>query len=157
MTTTTEERFWNNVNLLAPGGCWTWTGGTVINGYGRFHMGGRSFPAHRWAWRNLVGPISEGLELDHIACSRDCVNPAHLRLTTRKQNMENQRRAHKNSKSGVRGVSPLKGRWAANVRHHGRQIYLGSFDTIAEAQAVVVAKRLELFTHNDADRIKVVQ
>ncbi len=42
--------------------------------------------------------------------------------------------------------------WRARVEHAGRAIHLGTFDTIAAASAAVTAKRLELFTHNDADR-----
>jgi len=42
--------------------------------------------------------------------------------------------------------------WQGNVRHNGKLYYVGRFDTIAEAEAAVKRKRLELFTHNDIDR-----
>ena len=69
--------------------------------------------------------------------------------------MENRGGLCSKNTSGVRGVSWDKnaGRWRANVRHHGRTIYLGLFGTIEEAERVVVAKRNRLFTHNDADRL----
>ena len=56
--------------------------------------------------------------------------------------------------SGVRGVVWNKGcqRWQAQIRHRGKDFYLGVFDTVEEAAEVVRAKRLELFTHNDLDR-----
>lgn len=57
--------------------------------------------------------------------------------------------------SGVRGVSWHKDRrrWRAKVVHHGQSIHLGSFATVSEAERAVWAKRNELFTHNDADRM----
>jgi hypothetical protein len=39
------------------------------------------------------------------------------------------------------------------VKHDGKRIYLNRFDTTPEAEAAVIAKRNELFTHNDLDRL----
>jgi len=39
------------------------------------------------------------------------------------------------------------------VKHFGKIHYVGTFDSVAEAEIAVVAKRNELFTHNDADRM----
>ena len=36
--------------------------------------------------------------------------------------------------------------------HRGVHHYLGLFPTLEQAEAAVVAKRNELFTHNDMDR-----
>lgn len=74
--------------------------------------------------------------------------------------MENRASATRKSKSGVRGVFPNTGthkgtkkKWQAMVGHNGKKHYLGLFETIEEAEAAVVAKRNELHTHNDSDRI----
>jgi hypothetical protein len=76
-----------------------------------------------------------------------------------KQNKENLRGASKNSKSGARGVwwHKSSNRWQARVGHDGKQVHVGYFGTIAEAEAeaAVIAKRNELFTHNDLDRLVV--
>lgn len=69
------------------GRCWIWTGGTTPDGYGVFSVAGRSVRAHRWAHLQMVGPIPEGLDLDHFACDRPgCVNPQHTRPVTVREN-----------------------------------------------------------------------
>ena len=83
---TVEERFWEKVNKSAPNGCWEWTAGLFATGYGGFQYGGRPVAAHRWAYEALVGPIPEGLELDHLCRNRKCVNPAHMEPVTHKEN-----------------------------------------------------------------------
>jgi len=45
-----------------------------------------------------------------------------------------------------------RGKWRAEVTHHGRKFHVGLFASIDEAEAAVIAKRNELFTHNAADR-----
>lgn len=74
-------RFFAKVD--AEGDCWQWTGSTSPNGYGGFI----GIKAHRWAWTYLVGPIPEGLELDHLCRNRSCVNPDHLEPVPRLVNM----------------------------------------------------------------------
>lgn len=83
---TVEERFWGKVNKNAPNGCWEWTAGLFSNGYGQFWSSGRIVGAHRWAYEALVGPIPEGLELDHLCRNIKCVNPTHLEPVTSKEN-----------------------------------------------------------------------
>ena len=67
-------------------GCWIWSG-AINNGYGRAYIAGRLFYAHRVVYEVIVGPIPEGLELDHLCRVRACVNPAHLEPVTRAENL----------------------------------------------------------------------
>lgn len=151
---TPEERFWPKVDK--SGDCWLWTARVIPSGYGQFKVAGCMVYAHRFAYEQLVGEIPEGLQLDHRhTCPKNCVNPDHLRPTTSKQNGENRVGAQRNNlSSGVRGVTWYKrlSRWQAQLMHGGKYVYVGLFDTVEEAEAAVVARRIELFTHNDADR-----
>lgn len=169
---TVVERFWSNVDKDGPihpilgTPCWLRTTGKTVKGYSCFrdvHLrDGRKIYAHRFAYELAVAgtmfapwiPLPTGVEVDHRCHVKLCVNPQHLRATTRKQNMENLRGARRDSKSGVRGViwSTRRNCWRAQVRHNGKQISAGYFETVAEAEMAVIAKRNELFTHNDADR-----
>lgn len=95
---TAEERFWAKVDKTTT--CWLWTGCHNSNGYGRFRINGQTIQAHRFAYELLVGPIPEGLTLDHVKAngctSTLCVKaiadehgPAHLESVTQ---LENNRR-----------------------------------------------------------------
>lgn len=64
--------------------CWNWVGVIKAGGYGWFGMNGQ---AHRFAYRNLVGEIPAGLELDHLCRNRKCVNPSHLEPVTHYENV----------------------------------------------------------------------
>ena len=142
-----SERFAARVDK--SGDCWLWTAGRSRDGYGMFRAeAGRKMYAHRWSYAEHFGPIPEGMDIDHLCHNRACVNPAHLRLATRKQNAENRRGAQSNSRSGVRGVSWCErtNRWRAVVGHHGKHVHVGRFLSLADAEAAVIAKRRELYT-----------
>lgn len=87
------ERFWSNVDReggeMGPFGsrCWLWTGWKTPTGYGRFKADVWSSVAHRVTFQLLVGPIPEGLELDHLCRVRGCVNPVHLEPVTHAENV----------------------------------------------------------------------
>ena len=78
------DRFWAKVDKGIF--CWDWLGGKS-NGYGRFWVEGRLVQAHRWAYETMVGPIPEGLTLDHLCRVRYCVNPSHLEPVTLGENI----------------------------------------------------------------------
>jgi hypothetical protein len=78
MRASVDDRFWSKVAPAGPDDCWLWMGGTGHAGHGRFRLPDRWVQAHRWAYEALVGPIPDGLVLDHLCRVTGCVNPRHL-------------------------------------------------------------------------------
>lgn len=70
-------------------GHWLWTGWTNDSGYPYVSLDGRDQPAYRAVYELLVGPIPDGLELDHLCVTPTCVFPGHVEPVT---HAENQRR-----------------------------------------------------------------
>lgn len=84
----TVEDFWAQVDKTSdPDGCWLWTGSIKRTGYGQMRLAGRRIITHRFAYELVVGPIPEGLQIDHLCRVRSCCNPAHLEPVTLKQNV----------------------------------------------------------------------
>ncbi|MFI7678537.1 HNH endonuclease signature motif containing protein [Actinophytocola sp. NPDC049390] len=87
MKTPAEVRHGQTVTP-GPNACWLWTGGLDPAGYARFRDDtGRKVYVHRWAYEHYVGPVPEGLVLDHLCRIRHCSNPAHLEAVTQDENM----------------------------------------------------------------------
>lgn len=77
-------RFWAKVTRTD--GCWHWNGAkNSPKGYGRFDANGVRYVAHRYAYERTVGPIPDGLQLDHLCKNRMCVNPAHVEAITERE------------------------------------------------------------------------
>jgi hypothetical protein len=100
------ERFTSKFTV-SESGCWEWTAFRNESGYGQYVVE-KSKPgiapaklgyAHRYAYEQLVGPIPEGLHLDHLCRNPPCCNPDHLEPVTPRENV-------------VRGISP----WGVNAR-----------------------------------------
>lgn len=89
-------RFWRHVQ--PTGFCWEWIGRKSKKGYGFVEFCGADYNvrwsrvAHRISYGLLVGPIPEGLQLDHLCRNTSCVNPDHLDPVT---SGENSRRGRK--------------------------------------------------------------
>ena len=84
-------------------GCWLWMGATVRStpkagdGYGTISLGGRGgrkVVVHRVTYEYFIGPIPEGLELDHLCKTARCANPLHLEPVSREENMARNRNTH---------------------------------------------------------------
>ena len=76
------KTFWDKVVLCEVNGCWLWTGRDNGKGYCTFKLNGNNEYCHRFSYTIFVGPIAEGLEIDHLCRVRRCCNPSHLEAVT---------------------------------------------------------------------------
>jgi hypothetical protein len=76
------ERFEEKHEPDPTTGCWVWTAYRTSDGYGAIGINRSKQLAHRVAYELFVGPIPEGLCLDHLCRNRACVNPQHLQPVT---------------------------------------------------------------------------
>lgn len=74
---------------LPEDACWPWQGAHHTQGYGRCWDTriGKIRYAHRLVYELLRGPIPDGLDILHSCDNPPCVNPAHLRIGTHRENM----------------------------------------------------------------------
>lgn len=83
------ERLWPKIDKNGPvpeyapelGPCWIWTGACSASGYGHLGAGGhdgKTILAHVVVYEQCVGPIPDGLELDHLCRVRRCCRPDHV-------------------------------------------------------------------------------
>jgi len=91
MTTDLEhmrDKFYANVERSADEtACWIWTGSTNYR-YGHLWDGRakKLRKAHRVSYEIHIGPIPNGLVIDHLCRNILCVNPAHLEAVTIREN-----------------------------------------------------------------------
>lgn len=83
-----------NIGMFNGTPCWQWTGRLVgtnykkdpSRAYGSVWFNGRLQGVHRIVYAETVGPIPEGLQIDHLCRNRRCHNPLHLEAVTSAEN-----------------------------------------------------------------------
>lgn len=99
---------------VTPTGCWEWRLTRTRLGYGRVRWTGvDEYHAHRLAYEVFVGPIPEGLTLDHLCRNRACVNPGHLEPVSQRENV-------------LRGAAPASRNAVKTSCDHGHELVGGN-------------------------------
>ena len=84
----TPESFYARATNPGPDSCWEWQGFINSGGYGRSSWEGKGGLAHRISFQIANGPIPAGLCVMHICDNPKCINPAHLKVGTHRENMQ---------------------------------------------------------------------
>ena len=107
------RRFWAKVHKTDT--CWLWTG-ALDDGYGLLKVAGVALKAHRFSYELHFESIPEGLVIDHLCHNgsgcigvgreclhRRCVNPEHLEVVTRLENIQRGRNAQREQTHCIHG------------------------------------------------------
>lgn len=125
----------------------------LLSGY-RWHLSRTGYPRTYWRkpgvrsttldMHQLLRDEKGGAYKDHINGDPLDNRRANLRPCTPQENAWN-KRGHRNSKTGVKGVSPYKGKFRATIHKSGEQIYLGTFATVELAAAAYNGAAVALY------------
>lgn len=79
-----EERYQYMVAIQEDtDSCWLWKGKhRKPRQYPAFKIDGKHIQVHRWTYEHFVGPVPEGLLVDHLCNNNNCLNPWHLEPKT---------------------------------------------------------------------------
>jgi len=81
------ERFLGFVEKESTDSCWFRRTRGRESGYTTITFDGHRVSAHRFAYAAFKGDVGTDQEIDHLCRDRACVNPDHLELVTRKENL----------------------------------------------------------------------
>lgn len=128
--------------------CWLWTGYTNSCGYGLIKTRGdnqRARVVHRVIYESLIGPLPEGMVLDHLCRVRRCVNPDHMEVVSPEENNRRGRAAA--ADESIRGDAYL---WAIGeldadtaMRAIAKTLGLPVSEAVATPKDALPADRLE--------------
>lgn len=108
------------------------------NGYVRIKINGSKYQAHRLAMLYVYGTLPPS-DTDHINRIKSDNRISNLRHATRSENKRNTP-ANKNSKSGIKGVHQREnGKWRASYWDGTRNINLGTFERLEDAERIYQA------------------
>ena len=142
------------VEVDPDSGCWIWPHAVNHLSYGSVRFQGKAWPVHRLMFSIFVGPLVEGLVVDHIDCiSTACCNPAHLRQVRQAGNMQNRRSISTANTSGHPGVSWDKenSKWIAQIMVDRKRLFLGRFPNLDDAIAARKAGEAKYHPYRDPE------
>lgn len=133
-------RFWDKVDKRSPSECWEWTGTRTGRGYGRLARNRIHYVATHVSWYLHYGewPNDLGMWVLHRCDNPPCVNPAHLFLGTRADNVRDMVRKGRSLRNKPRGERHHKAKLgAAEVRSIRAEFASGAtVPELAEAYGV---------------------
>lgn len=101
-----QERFESKVQFAGPDDCWEWQANKNNKGYGMIRQGGLlpKVLAHRVSYELYREIVPKGLCVLHTCDNPGCVNPYHLWLGTKKENVADMYRKNRANRPSMKGI-----------------------------------------------------
>jgi hypothetical protein len=80
------DRLLEKTDVRGRDDCWLWQASCAAH-YPQIHAGDKVRKAHVVLYELMIGPVPDGLELDHLCRTYRCVNPWHMEPVTRLENV----------------------------------------------------------------------
>lgn len=115
-----EERFRQNYHINEVSGCWNWIGKVDRDGYGKFYVDATrpDMFSHRYAWELFMGKVLQPEQIVlHLCDNRRCLNPKHLKIGTRMENVQDMLDKQRNPKGEIIGNSRLSEEEVVYIKH----------------------------------------
>ena len=135
MTPRTQPRnrkFFIDRVKVTDAGCWEWQrrrfmpkkNSSVQYGMSSY-AAGKKVTSHRLAYESLVGPIPDGLHIDHLCSNTVCCNPEHLEaVTIAENNRRSRERGLWANQNTTKDTCPkCAGPFETVIRNDGRNPY----------------------------------
>ncbi len=137
----TSERFWSKVEKKSDNECWEWRSSKTRGGYGCFRVNNKQVHAHRYSWELHFGLVLDGLCVLHHCDNPSCVNPTHLWLGTKYDNIQDMIRKGRNKVGSQRLSSKLTEQDVICIRNlHKKEIPMKELARIYNVSYVSIAK-----------------
>lgn len=111
-----KDRFMEKVAVQETG-CWLWKAYCMPKGYGLFSIDGANRLAHRISYQLFVGTPDPALDVMHSCDNPGCVNPKHLSLGTRVDNMQDCKKKGRNTPGEKHGRAKLTEAQAVAIKN----------------------------------------
>jgi hypothetical protein len=144
----TPEEFWAMVDQSGgPDAFWPWLGRIIeskgTDPRGQLYWRGRTRLAHQVAYELGVGPIPEGLQVNHQCHMSTCCNPRHLEAGTQKDNMRDMDAAGRRVNPKYRGIVLTPEKVVLIRRHRKLGLHISYLAEVFGVSEVCIQKVVE--------------